>query len=167
MATGLRTMTAFRENSAINMKSNIKIEQISEKDAPSVAKIEKECFSTPFSEANILEYISNPIWNFFVAKAGENVLGYISFTKILDECQIVNVAVSPDTRKMGIGTLLIEKLLEYCKKNEVCKLFLEVRVSNIPAIKLYENFGFSAVGVSKNHYSLPTEDALLMNLILE
>ena len=148
------------------MESTIKIEQISKKDAPCVAKIEKECFSTPFSEDDILGYIDNPIWNFFVARLGNDVVGYISFTIILDECQIVNVASAPSARKMGVGSALIENLLNYCKQNEVCKLFLEVRASNVPAIKLYEKFGFLVVGVSKNHYSLPTEDALLMNLEL-
>lgn len=164
MATGLRTTTAYPANSDINMKNPIKIEEISKNDAPSVAKIEKECFSTPFSEDDILGYIDNPIWHFFVAKNGGSVVGYLSFTKILDECQIVNVAVSQDARKMGIGSLLIEGLLDFCRNNDVCKLFLEVRESNEAAIKLYEKFGFLKVGISKNHYSMPTENALLMNL---
>lgn len=146
------------------MESTVKIKQISKKDASCVAKIEEECFSTPFSEDDILGYIDNPIWNFFVAKSGDSVVGYISFTKIIDECQIVNVAVSETARKMGVGTLLIENLLDFCHQNSVNKLFLEVRESNVPAIKLYEKFGFSVVGVSKNHYSMPTENALLMNL---
>lgn len=146
------------------MKNQIKIEPISKNDAPCVAKIEKECFSTPFSEDDILGYIDNPIWHFFVAKLDENTVGYISFTKILDECQIVNVAVSKGARKMGIGSLLIEKLLDFCRQNDICKLFLEVRESNEAAINLYEKFGFAKVGLSKNHYSMPTENALLMNL---
>ena len=166
MAIGLRTTTAYRANSDINMKSKIEIEEISKKDAPCVAKIEKECFSTPFSEADILGYIDNPIWNFFVATLDGSIIGYVSFTKIIDECQIVNVAVSKSARKMGVGTLLIERLLNFCRQNGVSKLFLEVRKSNTPAIKLYEKFGFLAVGVSKNHYSVPTEDAILMNLTL-
>lgn len=157
-------MTAYRVNSDTNMKNQIKIEPISKNDAPCVAKIEKECFSTPFSEDDILGYIDNPIWHFFVAKLDENTVGYISFTKILDECQIVNVAVSKGARKMGVGSLLIEKLLDFCRKNDVCKLFLEVRESNEAAINLYEKFGFAKVGISKNHYSMPTENALLMNL---
>jgi ribosomal-protein-alanine N-acetyltransferase len=146
------------------MKSELKIELLSEKDAPCVAKIEQECFSTPFKESDILEYLSNPIWHFFVAKDGENVLGYISFTVIIDECQIVNVATSPAHRKMGIGKLLIEELLSYAKKSEISKVFLEVRESNVAAISLYKKYGFLVVGTSKNHYSQPTEDALLMNL---
>ena len=166
MATGLKTTTAYRVNSDINMDNRIKIEQISKKDVPSVAEIEKECFSTPFSEADIIEYIGNPLWHFFVAKLENEVVGYLSFTKIIDECQIVNVAVLESARQMGVGTLLIENLLDFCRQNGVIKLFLEVRESNVPAIKLYEKFGFLAAGVSKNHYSMPTENALLMNLEL-
>lgn len=149
------------------MKNEIKISFLDEKDAPCVAKIENECFSQPFKESDILEYLKNPIWHFLVAKDGKNVLGYISFTKILDEIQIVNVATAPTFRKMGVGKSLISYLLDFAKENEVNKLFLEVRESNVPAINLYSRFGFIAVGVSKNHYKEPTENAILMNLDLE
>ena len=77
--------TAFRASSAINMEKATKIQVISKKDAPCVAKIEAECFSAPFKESDILRYIDDPIWHFFVAKIGSEVVGYISFTKILDE----------------------------------------------------------------------------------
>ncbi len=164
MAIGSRTTTAYRANLDINMQNSIKIEQIAKKDAPCVAKIEAECFSTPFKESDILEYIDNPIWNFFVARLDGNVVGYISFTTILDECQIVNVATTPSARKMGVGKALVGELLKFATKNEIKKIFLEVRESNVPAINLYKKFGFLAVGVSKNHYSQPAENAILMNL---
>ena len=167
MATGLRTTTAYRVNSDINMKNEIKISFIDEKDAPCVAKIEKECFSQPFKESDILEYLKNPIWRFLVAKDEKNVLGYISFTKILDEIQIVNVATAPTFRNIGVGKSLINALIDFSKETEVTKLFLEVRESNMPAINLYKGFGFYEVGVSKNHYKDPTENAILMNLDLE
>ena len=160
METGLRTTTAYQANSDINMK----IELLTKKDAPCVAKIEQECFSTPFKESDILEYLDNPIWHFYVAKDEKEVLGYISFTVILDECQIVNVATSPAYRKMGVGKALIGKMLGYAKENGISKVFLEVRESNAPAIGLYKSFGFYAAGISKNHYSQPSENALLMNL---
>lgn len=162
MATGLRTTTAYLASSVTNMK----IELLSKKDAPCVAKIEQECFSTPFKESDVLEYLDNPIWHFFVAKNEEKVLGYISFTKILDEIQIVNVATSQEYRKIGVGKALISALLDFAKKNEATKLFLEVRESNIAAISLYRGFGFYEVGISKNHYKEPTENAILMNLEL-
>lgn len=149
-------------NSAINME--LSIEKCTRKDAPCVAKIEKECFSTPFKEEDIISYLKSPIWHFLVAKCEGEVVGYVSFTIIIDECQIVNVATSQDYRKMGVGKSLIEELLSYAKKSGVSKVYLEVRESNLPAISLYEKYGFEIVGVSKNHYSQPTENALLMNL---
>lgn len=149
-------------NSAINME--LSIEKCTIKDAPCVAKIEKECFSTPFKEEDIISYLKSPIWHFLVAKCEGEVVGYVSFTIIIDECQIVNVATSQGRRKMGVGKSLIEELLRYAKKSGVSKVYLEVRESNLPAISLYEKYGFEIVGVSKNHYSQPTENALLMNL---
>ena len=141
----------------------IRIGALEKKDAPCIAKIEKECFSTPFKEDDILGYIESPIWHFLVAKRGEVVLGYISFTIIIDECQIVNVATSHDFRKMGIGSRLIEAFLDYIKQKEVKLAYLEVRESNLPAINLYKKYGFLESGISKNHYSKPTENAILMN----
>ena len=142
----------------------LSIEKCTRKDAPCVAKIENECFSKPFKEEDIISYLKSPIWHFLVAKCEGEVVGYVSFTIIIDECQIVNVATSQGYRKMGVGKSLIEELLGYAKKSGVSKVYLEVRESNLPAISLYKKYGFEIVGVSKNHYSQPTEDALLMNL---
>lgn len=154
--------TAFQVNSAINMQITIK--ELLKKDVPCVAEIEKECFSTPFSESDILGYLDNPIWHFLGAYNGEKLLGYISFTIIIDECQIVNVAVSVANRKMGVGNQLVLGMLDYIKAFGVRKAYLEVRESNIGAITLYNKHGFLPVGISKNHYSQPTENAILMNL---
>lgn len=155
-------MTAFLVNSATNMELTIK--EIPKKDAPCVAKIEKDCFSTPFSEGDIQEYLDNPIWHFLGAYDKDRLLGYISFTLIIDECQIVNVAVSPTDRKRGAGSLLVLSMLDYIRPLGAKKAYLEVRESNIGAISLYKKHGFLPVGVSKNHYSQPTENAILMNL---
>lgn len=144
--------------------NDITVDKISKNDAPCVAKIEKECFSVPFTESDILDYMENPIWHFLVARQVEGVLGYISFTVILDECQIVNVAVDPSARKRGVGSLLLESFLEYVKALGTKSVFLEVRESNLPAINLYKKFSFCEIGISKNHYSKPTENAILMSL---
>ena len=145
---------------------NITVDKITKNDAPSVAQIEKECFSVPFTEDDISSYIENPIWHFLVARSEEGVIGYISFTIILDECQIVNVAVSQGARCRGIGSLLLDHFLCYVKEKGVKSVYLEVRESNSAAIGLYEKFNFSRSGVSKNHYTKPTENALLMSLML-
>ncbi len=144
--------------------NTVSIDVISKNDVPSVAKIEKEAFSVPFTESDILSYMESPIWHFLVAKQEDEVLGYISFTVILDECQIVNVAVSQDARKMGIGSRLLSYFLDYIKGMGVLSVYLEVRESNAPAIALYNKFNFSVSGISKNHYSKPTENAILMSI---
>lgn len=145
---------------------NITVDKITKNDAPRVAQIEKECFSVPFTEDDISSYIESPIWHFLVARNEEGVIGYISFTVILDECQIVNVAVSQCARCRGIGSLLLDHFLSYVKEKGVGSVYLEVRESNSAAIGLYEKFNFSRSGVSKNHYTKPTENALLMSLML-
>ncbi len=152
-------------NLATNMDLNeIKIAPLDKNGAYCVAKIEKEVFSVPFKESDILEYLQSPIWHFFIAKRGEDILGYISLTIIIDECQIVNVAVTNSARGCGLGSTLVSHALNFAKQKGCTKAFLEVRVSNESAIRLYKKFGFISSGVSKSHYSLPREDALLMNL---
>ena len=156
--------TAYREN--LDIKMDYVIEPLSRDFAHHVAEIERECFSVPFKEGDILAYLDTSYWRFFVLRQGNEILGYISFTLIIDEISICNVAVSPKYRRQGLGNALVEFLLSYAGESNVKKLFLEVRESNIGAISLYKKFGFVPVGVSKNHYSQPRENALLMNLEL-
>ena len=120
----------------------VSIGEITKNDVPCVAQIEKECFSVPFSEDDISSYIESPIWHFLVARDGDCVLGYISFTVILDECQIVNVAVTNSARGRGIGSQIITHFLSCIKEKGVGSVYLEVRESNTPAIGLYKKFGF-------------------------
>ena len=135
-----------------------------EKDhIPKVAALEEKIFSVPFTQKDLCDLYLNTSWHFFVAMDGENVVGYISLYHIIDEKEIVNLCVLPEYRGRGIGASLVLHALEY-KRDETKKVMLEVRVSNRSAISLYEKFGFLPVGVSKNHYSQPREDALLMNL---
>ena len=86
---------------------------------------------------------------------------------VLDEGYITNVAVSPDCRRQGIGRALIAELAERAKRAGLAFVTLEVRASNTPAIALYEGAGFKPVGVRKNFYTAPSEDAVLMTLYLK
>lgn len=154
--------TACQENSDIKM--DFIIEPLTSDFAHNVSIIEAECFSVPFKESDILAYLKESYWRFFVARQGNEILGYISFTFIIDEISICNVAVSQKYRNQGIASKLINFLFDFSRENGVKRIFLEVRESNRPAISLYEKFGFVQVGISKNHYSLPKENAILMNL---
>lgn len=142
----------------------IVIEPLSRDFVDPVAEIEAECFSVPFTKKDISEYLENGLWQFFVATENGQVLGYISFRLVFDECHICNVATATEARRRGVGSLLVDYLITYAKGQGVSKYFLEVRESNLPAIELYKKFGFAPVGVSKNHYTKPKENAILMNL---
>ena len=80
----------------------------------------------------------------------------------LDEGEITNVAVAPAARRRGIARALLTELKQQLACRNVARIVLEVRVSNEPAIRLYEQMGFSVLGVRKNFYEKPTEDAYIM-----
>ena len=144
--------------------SEIIIAPLEKQDIFHVAMLEATCFSMPFTEKALSELFLNTSWHFFVAKHENKVVGYISFYCIIDETEIVNVCVLPEYRGQGIGRRLTQCAIDFNKEIKGTRVMLEVRISNTPAIKLYESLGFIPVGVSKNHYKMPTEDALLMNL---
>ena len=88
----------------------------------------------------------------FVAQEEDKIVGYITATYCLDESDIISVAVSKNFRSKGIATKLINALISALKEKGVTSLFLEVRESNINAIKLYEKVGFTKLSVRKNYY---------------
>ena len=143
------------------------IEPLTPEFVDQVAEIEKECFSVPFTKNDILSYLEKDYWHFLIARDSSEVLGYISFTLIVDECNICNVATKGKYRGLGVGSCLVNSAISFVLENGGDKLFLEVRESNEVAIRLYEKFGFLVAGVSKNHYSKPLENAVLMNLFLK
>ena len=131
-----------------------------ERDAKYIAEIEQYCFSTPWTEKQVKSCDNSTV--FFLAKADGKTVGYGGMYTVLDEGYITNIGVMPDYRRRGIGAKLVSKLIDYSVRNSLSFLSLEVRVSNIAAIKLYDSFGFKEVGKRKNFYSNPKEDALIM-----
>ena len=127
-------------------------------DVAAIKKIEDACFSVPWSEKSIEESLKNPCSHFYIARAGEDVCGYIGIQIFSGEGYVTNVATLPQFRKQGIARALICAALE----NEMEFLTLEVRQSNYPAISLYKKLGFAEVGVRPKFYREPTEDAILM-----
>lgn len=127
-----------------------------------VCKIEEACFAHPWSRQSVESELANENSVFIVAVEGEKVIGYIGMSVVIDEGYIFNVAVNADFRRKGVGTALINELVTYGKKNNLCFITLEVRESNQAAISLYSDFGFIRVGERKNYYSDPAENAILM-----
>ena len=129
---------------------------------PQVARLEKLCFADPWSEMSIASELQN-IWAYWlVAMQDDMVVGYIGSQSTIDETDVMNVAVHPDWRRQGIAEQLIENLIEELKERGSHALMLEVRASNAPAISLYEKMGFRQVGLRKNYYRKPKEDALIL-----
>ena len=161
----MTTTTAFPENSATNM-IDLEISLFEREDIPSLVQIEGEEFSTPFKEKDFISSYESEISNVLVAKVNGSLAGYVSFNVIIDECQIINFATRNIFKRQGVGTAVMNALIEHCRALGVCKYFLEVRESNEAAISLYKKHGFVPVGISKGHFSLPRENAVLMNLEL-
>lgn len=135
-------------------------------DIPRILKIERMSFSTPWTEMAFLNEIYNPTSINKVAVYENEIVAYICANSVIDEGHILNIAVYPDMRRRGIAVALLKNVVEELKKKSCKSLYLEVRASNISAIRFYENYGFVSVGIRKNYYTSPREDAVVMMLEL-
>ena len=133
-----------------------------------VEELEKLCFSLPWTWEMLMSQLPDDDHE-FLAAVNENgkLLGYVGMMTVLDEGYISNVAVQPGCRRQGVGEALIRELLERCRMRQLSFVTLEVREHNEPAIALYSKLGFLPVGLRKNYYDAPKENALLMTLTFE
>ena len=138
------------------------IETMKPSHVAQIAQLEKICFSDPWSERSIASELDNQLAFWLVATEGETVAGYIGSQTVIDETDMMNVAVHPDFRRKGIAEALVNTLVENLQKMGSHCLTLEVRASNAPAIALYEKLGFAEIGRRKNYYRNPREDALIL-----
>lgn len=130
-----------------------------------VAEIEQICFSDPWSRRMLSEHLENECAATLVALSENGtVLGYAGLLVVLDEGYITNVAVRPEYRRQGIAGELLRVFHRFAEGNKMAFLTLEVRDSNASARALYTKHGFKEVGVRKNYYDHPKEDAIIMTL---
>ena len=137
----------------------MRIRQMTAEDIPAVAQIEKECFSQPWSEQGFLDGMKDAI--FFVAEDPQ-IAGYIGMYRMPPEGEITNVAVTRKMRKKGCGRELLLRMQQWADEHGIDRIILEVRSGNEPAIHLYRTCGFEKIGVRKNFYQFPREDADIM-----
>jgi len=146
---------------------NLIIEQMKKEDLDQVVGIEEKSFSDPWSKSFFAQDIDNDSALPLVARKDGRVVGYTCLWKILDEIQISNIAVSPKLRRIGIGEMMMQKVLKMAEEKHSKRISLDVRISNLPAISLYKKFGFREAGRRKNYYRSPQEDALILEKILK
>ena len=134
-----------------------------EKYLDDVFKIEKTCFSNPWSKEDLENQIKNETSHFLVADVDGRAVGYMGLQIFYGEGYVTNVAVLPQFRGRGIAQALISEQM----KNDMEFITLEVRESNIPAISLYKKMGFENMGIRPKFYSNPTENAIIMTRMLD
>ncbi len=143
---------------------NIKIIKAEKENTADIFLIEQSCFSTPWTEQSICDSVGVENNYFNIAYADGKPAGYMSMQLAAGEGDIMRVAVLPEYRRLGIGRALLN---ECFLSNKPDAVFLDVRENNVPAIRLYESFGFEKIGIRKNYYSNPTENAIIMTFKLK
>lgn len=151
------------------------IEPMQQPDIATVASIERAVFSMPWSSnAYSYELRANPLSHYFVARThaiergldgqglDPSIVGYGGFWMMLDEAHVCTLGVQPSWQRQGMGELLLATMIEAAMGLNANFVTLEVRVSNMPAQRLYEKYGFNPMGVRKGYYSDNHEDALIM-----
>lgn len=141
---------------------------MSEADLDAVLAIEHACFPRAWTRAHFLSELSSSHAHVVVAEQAGQVAGYLCLTVLLDEAEILDVAVDPARQRSGIGAALLAWACDQARQQGATVLRLEVRATSDPAIALYERFGFVRGGLRRAYYENGI-DALLMdkNLIEE
>lgn len=143
-------------------QSEIRLVPMTEDHVPAVAALEQQCFSDPWSENSVRGELDNPLSLWLVALDGDRVVGYAGSQTVLDEADVMNVAVDPACRRQGIARQLLNGLQAALAAQGVRSLTLEVRASNEAAIALYASLGYVQVGRRPNYYFKPKEDARIL-----
>lgn len=141
----------------------MKFREMMPEDLDLVAAIENICFSDPWSKDGFISSLEEPASILLVAENEEGkIAGYCCLYGVLDEGEIVNVAVSPEFRKKGYGAGMVTDLMRRGEERGIRTFFLEVRAGNDSARRLYSELGFKELSIRKGFYEYPKEDGILM-----
>jgi ribosomal-protein-alanine N-acetyltransferase len=146
--------------------SRFVLRRMKKEDLPEVIQIEKMSFKSPWPEFHFFDELTTPHSHPYVVEGRfldgrTKIVGYIFLWVFGEEIEIANIAVHPNYRRMRIGSSMLS-VIEDIYRNKAKRVFLEVRVSNTPAIKLYKKMGFKVVGIRKRYYTDNDEDAIIM-----
>lgn len=140
----------------------IEIRELQKSHIEELVRIEKESFSMPWSEEDFENLLKHPYCFYLVALTEGQVAGCCGYTESFHEACVDNVVVSDKFRNRGIGQALLRELITRGERAQIEAFTLEVRVSNAPAIHIYEKAGFRSVGIRPGFYEKPREDAMIM-----
>lgn len=144
----------------------MRIRPLTAADLDAVLRIQDECPEIVRWSREGYERALRGEYSGWVAVVGDEVCGFVVARQAGGEAEILNLAVSPSVRRQGIGARLLREALDHARSAGARKVFLEVRVSNQPAIAFYERQGFEQAGRRRDYYSAPREDALLYSRTL-
>ena len=140
----------------------MEIRKMTDREVPQVAELEKLCFAMPWSEKSVAGELDNPLALWLVAMEGDRLAGYVGSQTVMDETDMMNLAVAPQFRRQGVGEALVNALTASLKEMGSRCLTLEVRDSNEAARALYGKLGFREIGRRRGYYRDPREDALIL-----
>ncbi len=153
------------ERMGTEVGDGLRIRKLTYGDLPSVISIERRSFPTPWSLAMFVLELSKPSGICLAAEDENGLVGYLVCARYDEVWHLMNVAVVTEHRRRGIASELIDGLFEEAGSD--ARFTLEVRVSNLPAIAMYEGIGFRSAGRRRSYYHDNGEDALIMWLALE
>jgi ribosomal-protein-alanine N-acetyltransferase len=145
----------------------ILIEKAERSAVHDIYEIGKLCFSDAWREETVAHDMEGSHSEYFIARVDGKIAGYGCFWFVADEGQLVNIGVVPEYRKRGIGALILEAGIKEAEKRSMRTMFLEVRVSNEEAQRLYGKYGFLNRGTRKGVYELPREDGYIMSKVIK
>jgi ribosomal-protein-alanine N-acetyltransferase len=135
-------------------------------DIGAVVAIERLSFSEPWSEGMLRSHLRGDINTFLIAHDEEDIVGFAIAHTVVDEAELLSIAVDPNARARGIGATLLDAICLRCAMCGAASITLDVRVSNIAARALYASHGFTQVGLRRRYYHMPEEDALILRATL-
>lgn len=144
------------------LRDNINIVKCGMSDISELVKLEEKYIPGGWSEKAFSEWLKNNNTVIFKAVLESRIIGFTNGSWVLDEGELLNIAVDENFRKFGIAAMLLESLERYFEEKGVNKLFLEVREENIPAINFYIKHKFVKNGLRKNYYRNPNDNGVLM-----
>ena len=144
-------------------KAKIRVRIAKSSDLDDIYELDVQTFAMPWSkEALSYDILENDNAFVIVAEYEGEFAGYADIWTVLDEADLNSIAMRVDFRRKGIGDAIMLAMTEMLSANGVATINLEVRVSNMPAIKLYKKYGFNECGVRPGYYLDNGEDALIM-----